>query len=60
MVGVGADVQSGSIGINLGGVTGIGVDTILLDINVSKAIPEPTSLAVLGMLGVGLVTRRRR
>ena len=60
LVGLGFDVQSGSIGANLGGVTGLGVDTILLDINISKAIPEPTSLAVLGMLGVGLVTRRRR
>lgn len=62
LVPIGFDVQSGSLGISFGaGTAGIGLDTITLDINVTKeVIPEPTSMVVLGVLGMGLVARRRR
>ena len=61
LIPIGFDIQSGSFGANLGGVTGIGVDTINLDINITaNKIPEPTSLAILGGLGLGMIVRRRR
>lgn len=61
LVALGFDVQSGSFFIDLGpGTAGLGIASTSLDINVSKTIPEPTSFAVLGVLGIGLVARRRR
>ena len=61
LVGAGIDVQSGSLGLSFGaGTAGIGLDTITIDINITKAIPVPTSMVVLGVLGMGLVARRRR
>ena len=61
MVALGADVQSGSFGIGFGAATGLGIDEITLDITITHSVvPEPTSFAALGILGIGLVTRRRR
>ena len=61
MVALGADVQSGSFGIGFGAATGLGIDEVTLDIAITHSVvPEPTSFATLGILGIGLVTRRRR
>ena len=60
LVGLGFDIQSGSWGVNFGGGAGLGIETITLDVELSKAIPEPTSIAIMSVLGLGLVTRRRR
>lgn len=60
LVSIGFDVQSGSFGVLLGPNVGLGVDTITLEVTTQKAIPEPTSLAILGGMGLGLLVRRRR
>ena len=61
LIPVGFDIESGSFGISLGaGTAGVAIDTITLDVNITKAVPEPTSVALLGVMGVGLFTRRRR
>ena len=61
LVALGVDVQSGSFGISLGAATGLGIDEVTLDIAITHSVvPEPTSFATLGILGIGLVTRRRR
>lgn len=61
LIAAGFDVQSGTFLVSVGaGSAGIGAANITLDVNVTKAIPEPTSLVVLSVLGMGLVARRRR
>lgn len=62
LVPLGFDVQSGSIAVGFGaGSAGAGISTITLDINVTAAaIPEPTSIALLGVIGLGIAVRRRR
>lgn len=60
LVGLGFDIESGSFGVSFGPTAGLGINTVTLDVNVTKAVPEPTSVALLGFLGVGLFTRRRR
>ena len=58
---LGVDITTGSTGIQFGpGSAGIGIQSISLTYNFTKAIPEPTSAALLSVVGLGLVVRRRR
>ena len=50
----------GSFGVNLGAFAGDSVDIIQVFVTVEKAIPEPTTLGLLSLVGVGLVFRRKR
>ena len=61
LAGIGVDITTGSTGITFGaGTAGIGIESITLTYNFTKAVPEPTSAALLSIVGLGLVARRRR
>ena len=61
LAGIGVDITTGSTGVNFGaGTAGIGIESITLTYNFTKAVPEPTSAALLSIVGLGLVARRRR
>lgn len=58
---LGIDITTGSTGVSFGpGTAGIGIESITLTYNFTKAVPEPTSAALLSIVGLGLVARRRR
>ena len=48
--------------ISVDGTTGsdVGLQSITVEVVTSTGIPEPTSLGLLGFLGLGIVARRRR
>ena len=48
--------------ISVAGTTGsdVGLQSITVRVVTSTGIPEPTSLGLLGFLGLGIVARRRR
>lgn len=58
---LGVDITTGNTGIAFGaGTAGIGIDTISFTYNFTKAVPEPTSAALLSVVGLGLMACRRR
>lgn len=50
----------GSFGVNLGAFAGDNVDIIQVFVTIEKAIPEPTTLGLLSLVGFGLIVRRNR
>ena len=59
----GPDVSGGitlQFGATTGADTGSTMQLFIDDVTITRAVPEPTALGVLGLAGLGLVFRRRR